>query len=85
MHSEEVLTATRAAPCLFVLSEKMSCVSVSQVRFIDYGDRTLIGREDLQILEPVHQRLPAQAVTCQLAGIEAEEWTPAANADFQGV
>ena len=52
---------------------------------MDYGRRSMVNRNMLQPMHVSHEKLPEQAITCQLAGIETDGWTTEAMSSFEGL
>ena len=45
----------------------------------------MVNRNMLQPMHVSHEKLPEQAITCQLAGIETDGWTTEAMSTFEGL
>merc|ERR1711874_469252 len=47
------------------------------VRFVDYGDMTIVSRDDIRPLHDMFQKLPYQAVKARLGGVvpKSGKWT----------
>ncbi len=55
-----------------------------QVRFVDYGDIEFVSKDNLQPVLSSQTKLPAQALSCELAGIESRTWSEDAKRTFEG-